>query len=159
MGRDRTTWRPWISVGVVVVILSIIALGHNGHTDGPRIRLIPFEEYVEAATCLMQSCAGSRRWMAFALIDGLGNLVVFMPLGASLGHALQEDIVPTLKRTGIIALAGALLSASYELVQMSIPGRVTAVDDVIINTAGTAVGAVLVIALNSHSRQQAQNTI
>jgi glycopeptide antibiotics resistance protein len=157
MGKDRATWRRWIGVGAVVVILSIIALGHRGYTAGPRIRPIPFEEYVEATACLMQGCEGARTWLAFALINGLGNLVVFMPLGAALEHALRDGIVPALRRIGVTALLGALLSIIYEIIQLLIPGRVTAIDDVIVNAAGTAIGAVLVVALHSSRPLQAQN--
>lgn len=156
MDKERTTWRRRAGVWVVVILLSIIALGHHGNTTGPRIRLAPFEEYVEATTCLMQRCDGSGAWLVFVLIDGLGNLVVFMPLGVALDYALRDNIVPALKRVGVIALLGALLSISYEVIQMLIPGRVTAIDDVIINTAGTALGAVLVIALHSRKQQTAQ---
>lgn len=152
--ENHITWRRWIGVGVVIVILSIIALGHNGHSSRPGIRLIPFEEYVEATVCLFQGCAGVRRWLAFVLIDGLGNLVVFMPLGAALEHALKDTILPVSKRISITALIGALISMSYEIIQLWIPGRVTAVDDVIINSAGTLLGAVLAATLRLHKQQR-----
>jgi glycopeptide antibiotics resistance protein len=40
--------------------------------------------------------------------------------------------------------AGFLLSLSIELAQLAIPTRATDVDDVILNTLGTAIGALLI---------------
>jgi glycopeptide antibiotics resistance protein len=159
MDKGGTAWHRWIGVGVVVMVLSIIALGHNGHGSGPSIRLIPFREYIETTSGLLQGWDGARAWLVFTLVDGLGNLVVFMPLGAALDYALRDKRGPTLRRIGIITLLGALLSVSYETIQLWIPGRVTAIDDVIINTTGTALGAVLVIALRSRRQQVAQKVI
>jgi len=64
--------------------------------------------------------------------------VVFIPLGFAFARAF-ENVSP---RPIIYALlAGILLSMAYELIQISIPGRVTALDDVILNSMGTLLGA------------------
>lgn len=157
--RKQPLWRHWIGTGAIVALLTFVALAHEGDTSRPRVRLIPFREYVEATACLMQGCMGSREWLLMVLIDGLGNLVVFMPLGAALDYTLRDTIPPPLKRIGTIALSGAILSVTYEIVQLWIPGRVTATDDVIINTMGTVLGAVLMLALRRHRQQPDQNTI
>jgi glycopeptide antibiotics resistance protein len=157
MHTDRTMWYRWLVVGIIAGLISIIALGHNGHSTGVAIRLIPFEEYVGAITCLMQGCDGSRWWLLFVLIDGLGNLVIFMPLGIALDHALKENILSSRKRIAVITLIGALLSTSYELIQLFIPGRVTATDDVIINTTGTLLGALLALAFRALRDRKALN--
>ena len=144
MHKTRTSWLRWVIVAILVILLTLIAQGHEGHTVGPRIRLIPFKEYVTATMALIRGWEDARRWMVFVLIDGLGNLVVFMPLGAALDRALRDNIVSNAKRIITVALLGGALSAVYEITQLWIPGRVTAVDDVIINTAGAILGAVLI---------------
>jgi glycopeptide antibiotics resistance protein len=151
-------WGRWIVVGVIVVVLTVITLGHEGDAQGPKVRLVPFEEYVEATTCMLQGCEHARRWLLFVLVDGVGNLVVFMPLGAALDYALKDRVPVQGRRLGTIALLGASISIGYEIIQLWIPGRVTAVDDVVINTTGTALGAAFAMGISSVWRQQAPRT-
>ncbi len=68
------------------------------------------------------------------VVNVLGNLALFVPLGAVLGlrNAALRHVV----------LIGFVLSALVELAQLAIPGRTTAVDDVICNTAGAVLGYV-----------------
>jgi hypothetical protein len=72
------------------------------------------------------------------LADALRNLVLFAPLGAALalgGHGPR--------RIAVWALA---LSASIEVVQLAIPGRWTALGDLIANTAGASGACALILA-------------
>jgi glycopeptide antibiotics resistance protein len=73
------------------------------------------------------------------LIDLMGNVAVFVPLGATLVVALSDK--PVRYRLALATLAGAGLSLLIELVQAALPSRVSAVDDSLLNTAGTAIGA------------------
>ena len=80
---------------------------------------------------------------SFALTTGeaglaelLQNLILFIPLGLSLGLAG----VPLLRAVVI----GALLSFSVEFAQQWIPGRDPSLGDIICNTTSTAIGAGLV---------------
>ena len=45
---------------------------------------------------------------------------------------------------GVVTLAGCALSVAIELTQNLLPGRVPTVQDVVMNTAGALLGAVLV---------------
>lgn len=67
--------------------------------------------------------------------DALLNILLFAPLGWSLQRAGV--------RRGKIVLAGFLISATIELLQLGIPGRETCLADAIANTVGTALGALL----------------
>jgi glycopeptide antibiotics resistance protein len=135
----------WLTVILVILALSWLALGHGGvvETTGNSIRLIPFEEYVEKFACIVNDCPNAAVSRAFLLINGLGNMVVFAPLGASLYVALSN-----MQKTGraskiLFATAlGIAVSTIFEIAQFWIPGRVVASDDVILNTIGTALGAV-----------------
>jgi glycopeptide antibiotics resistance protein len=75
------------------------------------------------------------------LIGLVGNVVVFVPLGAALALALR--IKPVGRRFLMVTFIGTALSLSIELVQMTIPSRVTALGDVLLNTVGTAAGALV----------------
>ena len=72
---------------------------------------------------------GARGWS-----DALANLILFVPLGATL--LANGRIGPR-----AVGLAG-LLSAGIELVQIFIPGRDPSLGDVCFNTLGAAVGQV-----------------
>lgn len=77
------------------------------------------------------------------LIDIAGNVVVFAPLGAAVALALGNHPAKLRLLGGI--LAGALLSVVIELVQLSLPSRVSAVGDWALNTVGAAIGAALAV--------------
>lgn len=154
MRQVRTTWFRWLIVAIVVIFLTLIAQGHEGGAEGIRVRVIPFQEYIEATQFLFEGHRNPYSWMVSVLIDGLGNLVVFMPLGAALEYALRDHVGLISKRMKVIALFGGGLSLSYEIVQYWIPGRVSAIDDVIINTTGTILGALLVLVLCSRKQRR-----
>jgi glycopeptide antibiotics resistance protein len=85
--------------------------------------------------------AADRGISPHVLISLAGNIVVFMPLGAALVFALGDKSAR--QRLLLATLVGAGLSLGIELVQMTIPSRVTAVDDLLLNTIGTATGALV----------------
>lgn len=64
--------------------------------------------------------------------DATGNVLLFLPFGALLCSLRW--------RFACAALAGLAFSISVELTQLTVPGRTTSVDDVILNTLGTAAG-------------------
>lgn len=66
------------------------------------------------------------------------NTALFMPLGAAIAMLMSRRIWPI-----AIALCAAV-SATIEIVQEAIPGRVPDLDDVLWNSVGGAVGVVLV---------------
>ena len=73
-----------------------------------------------------------------ALADVLINAVLYLPVGAGLAMSGV--------RLSRIVLAGILLSSTIEAVQVILPGRDASVGDVIANTLGTALGALIVFA-------------
>jgi glycopeptide antibiotics resistance protein len=73
------------------------------------------------------------------LIDLSGNIAVFVPLGAVLALALRGR--PVRRRLLLATLGGAGLSLIIELIQTTIPSRVTALDDWLLNTGGVFLGA------------------
>lgn len=85
------------------------------------------------------------------VLEALANVVMFGPFGV-LGVPLLRGAaarrgraVPGAWRAvGLVTLAGCALSVAIELTQNLLPGRVPTVQDVVLNTAGALLGAVLV---------------
>lgn len=75
------------------------------------------------------------------LIDFLGNIAVFVPLGAAAAFALANKP----RRTRLLAATaiGAGLSAAIELLQLAIPSRFSGFDDWLLNTIGTFIGVMV----------------
>jgi glycopeptide antibiotics resistance protein len=73
------------------------------------------------------------------LIDGIGNVAVFVPLGFSLSMALRDR--PVNRRLLLATVLGASLSVTIELIQAQLPSRVPSLDDWLLNTLGTGLGA------------------
>jgi len=71
------------------------------------------------------------RWLA----DGVANVGLFLPFGLAAGWRARSS--------WRVVLAGGLLSTTIELLQMAIPGRDPSLRDIIANTAGSALGALL----------------
>ncbi|MBN1121278.1 MAG: VanZ family protein [Anaerolineae bacterium] len=131
----------WVVAALTFIVLSYIVLGHGGSPDVmDTFRTIPLLNLFQDVVCILQRCDAIRVAVLDLLIDGLGNIVVFVPFGAALTWALMDKRRPA--RTATIV--GAALSLTYELLQLFIPGRVVASGDVVLNTIGAAAGAYLV---------------
>ncbi len=112
-----------------------------------ELNLQPFQNKVQPLRNMLRSTNPRLQRTArnYLFVDVLGNVAVFIPLGAALGCATligrpRRRFWPWwLSVTG----AGLLLSLFIEIAQLAIPSRVTDVDDVILNTLGTAAGALL----------------
>lgn len=130
-----------------------LSLGRVRISDPAReLNLEPFSNKLQPLRNLFNSpFPGQRRaaW-TYLFVDVLGNFAVFAPFGAALALAVFLTR-PIGRRRGMVwrpwlgvTLAGLLFSLSIEIAQLAIPSRVTDIDDVILNTLGTAAGALLV---------------
>jgi glycopeptide antibiotics resistance protein len=134
----------WAALGLVLVALAVIALGHSGPVEQARVRLLPFQAFPGAVACVVRRCPGAAASWRFLIINGLGNIVVFMPLGMILYVALKRQ-APALNRPVLyVILFGALVSLIFEIIQLWIPGRVTEPDDVVLNAAGALLGSLTI---------------
>ena len=125
--KRKPTWFWWVSAGAIAVWLLWMTLRPN--------------PTVAADLAPLTEPAADRGIPPRVLISLAGNIVVFVPLGAALALAL--DGLSTRRRLLLATLIGAGLSLSIELLQATIPSRVTAVDDLLLNTIGTAIGALI----------------
>ncbi len=101
---------------ILVVTLTPMAGDHEVHLGPLRDVLAAF----------------SPAWDPLKLADLLGNIALFAPFGIVLG-------VRGLGGRQAVLL-GCALSTAIELTQLFVPGRTTSVDDVLLNTLGTALG-------------------
>lgn len=114
MGRGR-----WLGGAVAAAGLAVILLATLTPSSG-------------ADTGTIQWCVLCGE---FGLADAVANLLLFAPLG--LGLAAWGV------RSRKVVLLACLLSIGIELLQLGIPGRETALGDVIFNTLGAAAGAAI----------------
>ncbi len=118
------------------------------------VNLLPFSRKLPALACLLGGCEfpGERNAAAaFLFVDFLGNIAVFVPFGAALAVATFPTRVHGQRgrHFGVrwwsrVLLIGFLLSLSIETAQLFLASRATDIDDVILNTLGTLLGAAFV---------------
>ena len=81
--------------------------------------------------------------------DILSNLLAYLPLGLLLAAArIREGGRPWLALL-LAVLLGSLLSYTLELLQHALPSRVPSRQDWLLNSAGTAIGALIAVAVQS----------
>ncbi|HNT76241.1 MAG TPA: VanZ family protein [Anaerolineae bacterium] len=84
------------------------------------------------------------------LIDFLGNIAVFVPLGAAAAFALPPRPLKT--RLTTATAIGAGLSAAIELAQHFVPGRDSSLNDWLLNTLGALIGAAIAVILTGRRK-------
>lgn len=86
--------------------------------------------------------------ITYSLFDALVNFVCYIPLGVLLGLALRPHL-PVVMTAGFAILLSGALSAGMEYAQMYLPIRISSNVDILTNTAGAALGAMLAITLTA----------
>lgn len=149
--NTRSIRFQWLLAILYALVLTWIAQGHTGPGTLEN-RVVAFSEFDWAIRCLIDRCPDAQGAFRLLLVNGLGNIVVFLPLGFLLWTPLN-----TVTSHALIAAAllGLLLSIAFELAQLFIPGRVTAIDDIVLNTVGAWAGAWLRARPASHSPREA----
>ena len=87
------------------------------------------------------------RWLS----DGILNLCLFVPFGMVLGWKARS--------LAKVVFCGVLLSTIVELAQMWIPGRDPALSDILANTIGTTVGALIGLRPNAWLAPDARSAV
>lgn len=129
-----TTRGSGIRVFAATIVLAVVA----GLTLAPPSVAAPARRlFVQAMVALAEPLV---LWIPGGLTERLLNTLLFVPLGATVALLLSRRLWP------VAIFAGFALSATVELMQDSIPGRVPDLADVLWNTVGAAIGVVLVTA-------------
>ena len=155
---------PWLLPGVVIsIVVSIAASGALGRALGVRravawvmvlslgiitaATLTPQLEALEFGARGSSSCDLSRLGLAplrelLRLSDSGGNILMFIPLGATIG------LVPRSRRKAAIVIAAIALPFGIETIQLLLPvlDRACESADVIDNLTGLAIGLAGVVA-------------
>jgi glycopeptide antibiotics resistance protein len=112
----------WI---IVIVFLTTMPWeNYTGHAHWDQVRWIPFYDHTP-----------------LALLDILGNVVLFAPFGFFLGRALHSS--PLKKVWFLTVLLAATLSISVELFQVYCHNRIPSTTDICTNLLGAALGVLL----------------
>ena len=124
----RSSWH--LEDGALALALGAILVVTLRPFDADNdLELVPFADLVRG---IVHTDPASVRE---ALVGTVGNVLLFMPFGVAL--ALRGS---SLARVAAVAF---VVSASIELAQLFVPGRTTAVDDLVCNVAGAVLGYAL----------------
>jgi len=116
----------------------------NPHQIGTEINLVPLARKGKAILCLLAtSCPYYSSAFQYLIIDLVGNIVVFIPLGFGLAGIFHPKRIPVTLILGLIG--GFIFSLTIELIQLAIPSRTTDIDDLIFNSLGGLIGASLFV--------------
>jgi glycopeptide antibiotics resistance protein len=107
-----------------------------------RLDPVPFEDLRHLAHRLEHRPI-STHLMAVILVPTIANTLLFVPWGFLMFLSIYSVDRPTLQTYVLTILIGMSLSAIIEGYQYFLPTRVADVNDVIWNTMGAAIGAVL----------------
>jgi glycopeptide antibiotics resistance protein len=134
--EPRRSRLPWLAVLAVIAVIVVVALLVWPTTvDGSLVAL------VEA----IYSRFGTGAWSeTIQLARFLANVVLFVPLALIVGLATR--------RWWLGFVIGVVTSAGSELVQRALPGRDASLEDLIANSLGAAIGALIALAVRSRRR-------
>jgi VanZ family protein len=111
--------------------------------------LFPFSGWSWPGGGTVQSIEGG--WPRYiSRSDVVTNFLLYVPLGFLAARALRGRLGLWASAAGAV-LMGAALSGSLELLQLFLPGRVTSLLDVMLNSAGTLAGALVGVLLARRS--------
>ena len=131
MWFESSPTRQKIAAAAILLVILVVTISPAGNRPP-----LPFSFEVGVGS----------RWLS----DGILNLCLFVPLGMALGWKARS---PTKA-----VFCGLLLSTIVELAQMRIPGRDPALSDILANTIGTAVGALIGLRPNAWLAPDARDT-
>jgi hypothetical protein len=121
----------------------VLAFGmFAGEVDSvPRYRLEVPPRYVVLHRPFLAPWWTDFRTSRDFLADVVLNLLGFMPLGLCAGLALNGSRLPSGLRFLLVIGAGFAVSLGVEAVQVWLPDRTSQLADLLLNTAGTGIGA------------------
>jgi len=133
---------------VTVVLLLVVTIGIIGATmwmSGKaysKVDPIPFDDF-HTIEHVMRRHAISTHMLAVIVIPIIANTLLFVPWGFLTFLALYTEKRSTLQTYVLTILLGFTFTCTIEAVQYFLPSRVADINDVIWNTVGTMLGAVV----------------
>ena len=111
-------------VGVVLALLSATLRGSSTPTG--QVNLVPGASMIEVFSSDYRN----------ALENLLGNILLFLPIGFL-------AVILVGRRVGLVTAASCVLSICIELTQLALGNRWVDIDDVLLNTTGALLGALV----------------
>jgi glycopeptide antibiotics resistance protein len=131
----------WSSLLLYIIFLGWLTLTPRPGTPSTSPDWIPYSS-LEPVLANLWIVTRHPEYMEFIDLEALkhvvGNVLLFMPLGWLL-PLLWDGAISTGR---IVAVAGST-SLAIEVCQLSIPGRMSTIDDVILNALGAGIGAMI----------------
>ncbi|MFC8294791.1 VanZ family protein [Streptomyces sp. NPDC057242] len=140
MIRNGATITPWhgraifgiLAISSIVPFLLVTLT--RGAGAGSSVSLTPFREFWDAFSNASVAFSG------VTFFNFVGNMLLLVPFGAALSFIWSAP-----RRTFKVALTTSVISLAVEATQYSLSlGRVSSIDDVLLNTIGATAGALLV---------------
>jgi glycopeptide antibiotics resistance protein len=143
MSRDVTVRRS-----VTVLLLLVVTVGIAFATvwlsgkSYSKVHAVPFEEISWLARRVEQRPI-STQILAVIIMPIIGNVLIFVPWGFLMFSALYSIERSTIQTYVLTILLGFSFTIAIEAWQYFLPSRVADINDVIWNTVGTILGAML----------------
>ena len=143
MPRIITIKRP-VTVLLLLVVTAFIAtttvwMSGKSYT---KVDPVPFED-IRHLVHRVESRPVSTQILAVMVVPIIANVLLFVPWGFLMFVALYSADRATVQTYVLTVLLGLSFTIGIEAWQYFLPSRVADINDVIYNTAGTLVGAVL----------------
>lgn len=140
--RVRPLWLLAASLSVAVVLwLTLREDEHVQWSNLTGVNLVPLHHHWAAFQCWLRDCPAADAALQYLLVDVVGNVLLFIPLGLTL--AAVSTRATRWGRLAAATVSCALLSTLIETIQLALPSRATDVDDVLFNTLGAFLGALV----------------
>jgi len=141
--REVTVRRPVTVVLLLLTTIGIVAVTTwlSGRSYS-KVDPIPFEDLQNLGR-VMSRHAVSTHILAVIVVPIIANTLLFVPWGFFLFIALYTVERPTLQTYVLTILLGLTFTCSIEAWQYFMPARVADINDIIWNTAGVSLGAIL----------------
>ncbi len=135
--------RPFTILLLLIVTIAIVAttLWMSGKSYS-KIDPIPFEDLRHLANRVAHRPVPTRV-LALIVVPIIANVLLFMPWGFLMFIALYTLERPTVQTYVLTVLLGLTFACAIEAWQYFLPSRVADINDIIWNTVGTLLGAIL----------------
>jgi glycopeptide antibiotics resistance protein len=134
---------------VTVILLLVVTIAIGAATllmagkSYSKIDPVPFEDIRHLAKRVVEHRPISTQILAIILVPIVANILLFVPWGFLMFLALHTEDRPTVQIYVLTVLLGLSFTLGIEAFQYFLPSRVADINDVIYNTGGTFVGALL----------------
>ena len=128
-----------IRLGTIALVLYIAVVALATLTPNPIDR--PYRHYIDKVLAELHE-RGLPAWFGYGDVEFLSNVAIFVPIG------FLAALLVSRRAWWVLMFLGPVLSGAIELAQLNLlPERYSDVRDVVANSIGTILGAILGLAL------------